>query len=75
MAAESIAIAPKQFRKLTLPVVGLRISKPWLGYANALLLELGALHLESYPPRRLSTGRKLKTKSLRGQAGVMIGSD
>jgi hypothetical protein len=75
MAVESIAIAPRQFRKLTLPVVGLRISKPWLGYANALFLELGALHFEFYPLRRLGTGRKLKTKSLKGQAGVMIDSD
>jgi hypothetical protein len=56
-------------------VIGLRVSKPWLGYANAFFLELGALHVEAMPKLPSSKRLKLKTKSLRGQAGVMIDSD
>jgi len=75
MAVESRPISPKQFQKITSPVIGLRVSKPWLGYANALFLELGALHVEPMPKLPSSKRLKLKTKSLRGQAGVMIDSD
>jgi hypothetical protein len=75
MAVESIEISPKQFRKITLPVLGLRVSRPWLGYGNALFLELGKLHFE--PLTRLPSIKRLRrrTKSLKGQAGVMIDSD
>lgn len=69
MAVESIAITAAQFRKTTRPVVGLRLSRPWLGYANALFLELGSLHVEILP------GRKRPVRRMRGQAGVMIDSD
>jgi hypothetical protein len=75
MAVESKAIASKRFQKITSPMVGLRVSKPWLGYANTFFLELGALHFEAMPILPSTKRFKLKTKTLRGQAGVMIDSD
>jgi hypothetical protein len=75
MAVESRALTTKQFQSITSPVVGLRVSKPWLGYANAFFLELGALHAEAMPKLPSSRKLKLKTKTLRGQAGVMIDSE
>lgn len=50
-------------------MVGLRISRPWLGYADAFFLELGALHVETLPTRKRPGPR-----TRRGQAGVMIDS-
>ena len=75
MAVESKPITPRLFLKTTKPALGLRISKPWLGYANALFLELGTLHYEALPRLPSLKHLRVRTKSLKGQAEVMIDSD
>ena len=46
-----------RFRRMIRPVLGLWVSRPWLGYGHVLFLELGRLHLETVewsgakPPR------------------------
>jgi hypothetical protein len=75
MAVESRKITSKQFQKITAPVIGLRVSKPWVGYGNALLLELGDLHFETLTILPSMKRLKRRIKSAKGQSGVMINSD
>lgn len=57
-------ITAGEFRQLTAPLAGLRVSRPWRGYGSAIFLELGKLRREARTHR--------KGFSLKGQATVMI---
>jgi len=72
MASEPMAVRHKtisldDFQRLSRPAVGLPISRPWLGYADTLFLELGPLHERR---RRRSDGSMCL--SLKGEMTVMI---
>jgi hypothetical protein len=45
------AITHEQFRELTLPMIGLPVSRAWRGYSSALFLEIGVLTEEIIPGR------------------------
>ena len=52
------------------PVIGLKISRAWLGYGNVLFLELGRLHTEHHKIQR-----RRSSESKKGQATIMIHSE
>ena len=60
MAQLEQPISRERFRKLARPILGLKVSRPWLGYGNVLFLELGRLHTETVvrPPRKTFRFRK-----------------
>lgn len=63
-------ITLRTFQRLVRPAIGLRVSRPWLGYGDVLFLELGTLHTEliRLPNRPVRRSRK-------GQAGILFHSD
>jgi len=66
MAACYETVTSERCANLLGRIEGLRISRPWLGYANVLFLELGKLHTETLKTRR----RTLRTR--KGQVCFMI---
>jgi hypothetical protein len=68
MAVEIRPISQKQFIKMTRPMLGLRVTRPWLGYGNAFFAEFGTLHTETITLRDKT--RRFK----KGQASVMMDS-
>src|SRR5204862_6248373 len=59
-----------RFRRLIRGLVGLRVTRPWLGYGAVLFLELGKLQTVVTPIRGLPTVR-----SREGQATIMVHSE
>ena len=63
-------ITARQFHRIVQPVLGLRVSRPWLGYGDVLFLELGKLRTET---THLPGRKTLHTR--RGQATLLIHSN
>lgn len=69
MATVSITISRLDFTELTRRILGMRMTRPWYGYANALFAECGKLHEEMQPITRKDGSVK---KRIEGQAEFML---
>jgi len=75
MALKRTVIGSPHFLRTLRPLLGLPVSRIWLGYAQALFLELGRLHVEALPIIKLPSGRRANRKTTHGQATVMLDTD
>lgn len=62
-------ISQAEFHELAQPLIGLPITRPWLGYGSALFLELGKLR--KVPPF-VGAGGKVFHEKPQGRASVMV---
>lgn len=73
MALERTEISSRHFLHTVRPLLGLPVSRIWLGYGQALFLELGRLHIEYLPRIKLPSGMTIKRRTTtHGQATVML---
>jgi len=67
MATISASISHSDFIEITRPIIGMRMTRPWLGYASAFLADFGKLHSETI---KFKNGKVRKI--MKGQASIML---